>query len=118
MIGLRIPEKYYQTCEKLRECADNKRSPKGRPITNDWVYTNYRNVMERLTSWLLDETVKMGYGTEFTSAALKVIGYDGRTVTLEKSDNPFDCFWTLGVIEDISDHYRFGGLLERWDNDP
>jgi hypothetical protein len=118
-IGLTIPHKYYGALERLRDCADNKRGPKGQPITNTWVYHNFRTIMERLTDWLLDEVVKMGYGTEFRSCAFKVIGHGAPgQVVLQKSDNPFDAYWTITVIDKLADQYRFGGLLEVWQNDP
>lgn len=63
-IGLTIPHDYYRKLKTLRRWADNKITGKGRPITNDDVYHYFRTLMEKLDSWLSDEVIKMGYGTE------------------------------------------------------
>jgi hypothetical protein len=117
-IGLTIPDEYYRKLKTLRRCADNMRSPKGRPITNQQVYLSFRTLMEKLNEWLLDAVVKMGYGNEFVGKPFQVIGLDGLKVTLKEGDNPFECYWTTIVIDLLSEQFRFGGLLEQWQNDP
>jgi hypothetical protein len=109
-IGLTFPVGFYRKMEALRECADNKRNRVGQPIISDQVYRHYRKLMEQLSAWLSEQTEGMGYGIAF-----KIIGWtEYRGVILRRTNNPFDCFWTLFVIDHISEQFRFGGLLERW----
>jgi len=118
VIGLEIPEKFYRALKNLRWCADNKRTMRGGPITKDYVYLNYRTCMERLVTWLLDEVIRKGYGTERRGQAFKVIGHKGDQVILGLTDNPFGIFWTDIIIGKLSDEFGFGGLLDVWRDDP
>lgn len=74
--------------------------------------------MERLTQWLLDEVILMGYGTEAQGMPFLFIGLNEQSLTIQKTDNPFDCYWTMTVVDRLSDTFGFSGLLERWTNDP
>ena len=107
-IGLVIPQSYYRALSNLRFRADRKAGP----ITNRLVYHNYRNIMDSLTQWLLDFAEANDYGTAF-----RVIRQSDLQVLLQPSDCPFDCYWTMQIVERLSDEFRFGGLLDQWRND-
>lgn len=111
---IEIPFKYYRTLAKLRHCVDIGRTPKGRPITEQWVYGCYRNIMESMLNWLLDSTAEFGY----RRGAFRVIGIQDRKVELQETDNPFDAFWTENVIGPITDKYGFSQYWEMWKDDP
>ncbi|KKN98808.1 hypothetical protein LCGC14_0140490 [marine sediment metagenome] len=107
---IEIPFKYYRALARLRHCADIGLTIKHkRPIIGDYIYHNYRNIGEHLLDWLLSD----GRCRPF-----RVIGINGLEVTLEETDNPFDMFWTDKVLDKLSDKYRFGGLSDRWRDDP
>ena len=78
-IGLTVPNEYYRKLATLRFAADNKHNRSGSPVTNYNVYRCFRTLMERLDSWLSDEVVRMGYGTEFRGCAFRVIGWQENT---------------------------------------
>lgn len=113
-ITLEIPAEYYRKLSNIRFAADNKHNRKGRPITSDHVYDCFRTLMEKLENWLSDQIKEFGYRNN----AFIIIGWTDNKVELQETDNPFDALWTNNVVDHISDQYRFGGLLDRWANDP
>lgn len=117
VFGLYIADRYYGTLGVLADCVKTKRSPKGRPITNEWIYRHYRMIMDNLCQWLLDEVVRMGYGTEFVGKPIRVIRLCGDCATLQISDCPFDCYWTTEIIGGLSDQFGFMGLWDQYQND-
>ena len=113
-ITLEIPAEYYRKLSNIRFAADNKRNRKGLPITGDYVYNCFRTLMEKLGNWLLDQTKEFGYRT----SAFRILGWTDNKVELQVTDNPFDAYWTNNVVDHLSDQFQFGGLLDRWQNDP
>lgn len=113
-ITLEIPLKYYGTLARLRHCVDIGRTPKLRPITEEWVYNCYRRTMESLINWLLDQTKDFGY----RNGAFRVLGLSFLTLKLQQTDNPLDAFWTDNVICPITEKYGFDSYLDLWNNDP
>lgn len=114
-ITLEIPKQYYRKLSNLRYASDNGHNRTGLPITNDHIYHCFRTLMEKLIDWLLDQTKNLG---GYRTGAFRILEWTDNKMELQVTDNPFDAFWTNNVVDYISDQYRFGGLLEQWQNDP
>lgn len=102
-IGLTIPDKYYRAFQTLRTVSDN------RTKSSSYIYDNFCTISDALTAWLWEQA----------PGSHKVIGMSGSQFRLQSTpDNPFGCYWTMTVLEKLSDQFRFGGLLEHAINDP
>jgi len=106
-VCLIIPDKYRTMLAKLKKVRKHRDADK--------VYWYFRTLMEKLMDELSDQAHRY-YGTQ--AAALKNIGLDGNRISATISDCPFDCFWSDIIVDKLSDEYGFGGLLERWQDDP
>jgi hypothetical protein len=97
-----IPADYYRFFVALGAIKNRKRG--------DWrrAYETFSRRIDALTTILYDQA----------EGPYRVIGRDGLKVTLEKTDCPFDCYWTQSVLEQLSDECGLGGLWERALLDP
>lgn len=71
-------------------------------------YRQYRQAADKLQQELSD----------MTQGPQRVIGVHGVNVVLEKTNSPFDVYWTADVLRKVSDQCGLWELWQRMANDP
>jgi len=111
--GITIPNDHYETFQQISRSYQTL----SRQYRKGWdtrkkltmVYDRYYHAVRALASWLLDFVGDKPYN---------VLAFNGRSMVLAPTDNPYDCFWTDTIIQSLSFDLKIGNLYEYFLNNP